>query len=340
MTNVIGPRRFSASAVGANGKLYIFCGEAEGGGTPYMTPATWGRDAHPVDAGVWQTQGTDLTVARKDFAITAGPDGYLYAFGGATDPANTAFTDVIEAFGPAASPSWGAISTKMTSNRVGLAAATGKDGKLYLLGGGSPTAPTRIVEAFDVTTKTITARADMLDPHTHFAAVAAPDGRIYAIAGDILANGQASTHVEAYSPTTNTWTKVADLPNARIGHGAVLGPDGRIWVISGAKSLPGYELVPLVDIYGPKVALGAASVVTGGTIAVSGSNFAPNAQVRIYVDEVKGAPIASGVTSVQGVLASVTVKVPASVTPGNHRVVVVDDLSLYPVSAPASVLAN
>lgn len=335
--NTIGPRRLSAAAVGADSKMYIFGGQSDTGGTPYLAAATWTRDPHPA-TGSWAQAGHDLAVPRTDFAAALGPDGYIYAFGGVADLTNGTLTDVIEAFGPSASPVWGAIGAKMTAKRIGLAAVTGQDGQIYLLGGGLPGSATRVVEAFDVKKKSFTTRADMLDPHTHFAAASGPDGRIYAIAGDIGSDGQASTHVEAYSPITNTWTRVTDLPTARVGHGAVVAPDGRIWAISGAKSFPGYELVAQVEIYGPTIALGAATVSAGGTIAVSGANFAPNAAVHIYVDDRSGAPLASGTASALGALTSVTVKVPATVAPGNHRIVVVDDLSRYPVSTPVSVL--
>jgi hypothetical protein len=336
LSDVIPGRKLSAATVGANGKLYIFGGTNDVG----PSPASWTRPARQADAGTWQNALADLMIQRQDFAVAPGPDGNIYAFGGVTGSPATTLTTTIEAFGPPSGPAWGAISLTMTVPRIGLAAVTAQDGRIYLVGGSAAGASKRNVEAFDVAAKTLTPRADMIEPRTHFAAALGGDGRIYAVGGDTLSSGTSSSHVEAYSPSSNTWTKVSDLTTARIGHAAVVASDGRIWVISGAKTFPGAELIGSVEIYGPKIALGGPTVPAGGTVAVSGSNFAPNAPVRIYVDDPKSAPISTGTADVSGGLASVTVKVPTGVTPGNHRIVMIDDFSRYAVSAPIAVLTN
>jgi hypothetical protein len=94
------------------------------------------------------------------------------------------------------------------------------------------------------------ALAAMPTARTDLAAVATPDGRVYAIGGS-AASGQALTTVERYSPGTDTWTRVASLHTPRAALAAALGPDGRIYAIGGANGEHQLHLLATVEAYDP-----------------------------------------------------------------------------------------
>jgi hypothetical protein len=65
---------------------------------------------------------------------------------------------------------------------------------------------------------------------------------------------------------------------------------------------------------------------------VSGSNFAPNANVSVYFSTVAGTPVATGTTNGSGALtAPITFKVP-SLAGGTQPLIMVDDRSQYPIT--------
>lgn len=93
---------------------------------------------------------------------------------------------------------------------------------------------------------------------TDLAAVAGPDGKIYAIGGWNARNSSndpiALTSVEAYDPATNTWSPKASMPTARYWLAAATGTDGKIYAIGGenifTQSLQSVEAYdPTLDIW-------------------------------------------------------------------------------------------
>jgi hypothetical protein len=222
--------------------------------------------------------------------------------------------------------------------RHALAAAAGVDGKIYVIGGVAGTGPSALVDAFDPTTKTVTAAAEMSTAREAFAAVAGPDGRIYAIGGRKAGTGLGGETVEAFSPTTNTWTTVANLAEGRLGHSAVVAANGEIWVLGGTgdKNLTETTLRTQVAVYGPKLTLSAPTVAQGGTIDVTGVSFAPSSNVQLYLDD-KNTPIASANADTEGALPATAFKVPSTVGTGGHKVLAIDSLSRYPVTIKIDV---
>jgi hypothetical protein len=92
-----------------------------------------------------------------------------------------------------------------------------------------------------------------------------------------------------------------------------------------------------VQIYGPSVTATGATFTRGDKVHVSGSNFAAGADLRVFIDEMKGAPAASSKTDGGGLVAGIDVVVPTSITSGKHRIIVVDALSQYPVSVTVTI---
>jgi N-acetylneuraminic acid mutarotase len=62
------------------------------------------------------------------------------------------------------------------------------------------------------------------------AAVAGPDGRIYALGGYAPS---ALSVVEVYTPSADSWQRVAPMPHARYQFTTLLGSDGRLYAIGG-----------------------------------------------------------------------------------------------------------
>jgi len=82
----------------------------------------------------------------------------------------------------------------MPTARAALAAVTGRDGRIYAVGGtidvlnqatdeSPPLRASGLVEAYDPQTNRWSAEPSLRVPRYALAAVAAPDGRIYAIGG-------------------------------------------------------------------------------------------------------------------------------------------------------------
>ncbi len=143
--------------------------------------------------------------------------------------------DVIVDAAPSAG-TWSAVAS-MPTPRFGLAAATGKHGIIYALGGsvglGGPVVPTVVptVEAYDQKTGSWSAVAPMPTPRRYLMAATDREGRIYAIGGALA--GVFRSVVERYEPTTDTWSAVSPLPVARCCGAATTGLDGRIYVVGG-----------------------------------------------------------------------------------------------------------
>ena len=125
----------------------------------------------------------------------------------------------------------------MPTARVALAAATGPDGRIYVLGGiGGTTLTLSVVEAYSSITDTWTTLQPMLTTRSEHAAAFGRDGLLYVIGGrehmpqppDVFLG-----RVDAYIADSNGWRTVQPLPTSRFCLAAVMGPDGRIYAIGG-----------------------------------------------------------------------------------------------------------
>jgi hypothetical protein len=140
----------------------------------------------------------------------------------------------------------------------------------------------------------------------------------------------------AYNPATDHWDPVAPLLTAREMHASVTGPDGRIYVLGGSG---GQDYVKSVEVYGPLVALSKSEAPPGISVLISGTNFAANANVAVYVGPVHGTPLATGRTNAAGGIApAIVFKIP-DVPPGDTFVSVVDDRSRFTTTVPLTVTA-
>jgi len=167
--------------------------------------------------------------------------------------------------------------------RINAEAATGPDGKIYLLGGaghalGERDHDKRLVllnslEVYDPVANTYTMKAPMKQGRQIFAAEFGPDGKLYAFGGygtvprvrdregespedrerrtaEMIRLGRrALESVEAYDPATDTWTERRKLPRPSMSGEAARCPDGRIYLVGGEPALKDARAVDDVWIY-------------------------------------------------------------------------------------------
>src|SRR5207249_5176734 len=169
--------------------------------------------------------------------------------GGPVSPsASRARADAIVDAAPSAG-TWTAVASMPTA-RFGLAAATGKHGIIYAIGGSAglsgPIVPT--VEAFDQKTGSWSTLAPMPIARRYLMAATDRQGRIYALGGALA--GVFRSTVERYDPATDTWSAVSPLPVALCCGGATTGLDGRIYVLGGFAN--GNVQLSSVEAYDPE----------------------------------------------------------------------------------------
>ena len=141
------------------------------------------------------------------------------------------------------------LVASMPTARFGLAAATGRNGIIYAIGGSTGLAGTTTigtVEAYDPITDSWEVVAPMPTARRFVMAATDHHGRIYAIGGASPPLGFRNT-VERYDPDTDTWTAVAPLPAPLCCGGAATGLDGRIYVAGGFNAAGQFSAVQAYD---------------------------------------------------------------------------------------------
>jgi len=201
---------------------------------------------------------------RTGSATATGPDGRFYLVGGTGNPlvgpestGRSKLLNSLEIYDPKTN-TW-SEAAPMQAARQDLAAAFGRDGKLYVFGGCSCTGTAiidyddpevmrralieqleqrrsvKITDAYDPKTNTWQTRAPMPEPRQMLAAARGADGKIYVIGGVLSYSGmEKKATVDVYDPATDTWSEGPELHMARHGHTAVSTPDGKIYVIGGS----------------------------------------------------------------------------------------------------------
>jgi hypothetical protein len=299
-------------------------GAIDGHGTIYAIGGSYGASVESFTPGQSQWDSAPaLPNGRRGIVAVTDRSGMVYAFGGSDGPNNYADALML-------TPSGWLSRTPMPDPHAQGAGALATDGKLVVVGGYLQiNVLTNTAVAFDPAANTWSALPPMLHTRSDLAAVTAPDGRIYAIGG--FAGTVGLFFVEAMSPGAG-WVDVDPVAFDRDSCAAALAPDGRI-ILVGGRSPPIGDGRVEVEAYGPRVQLGAPTAGAGDVVSIAGSNFAPNATVRIYFD---GLPVELSATDAIGTLTSTTVQLPMT-TPGAHAVRVIDDRSGYPITKHLSV---
>jgi uncharacterized protein YkwD len=176
-------------ARGPDGKIYVFGGEDDSS-FPSTTLATVRVFDPAAAAGQRWSTLPNMPVARAGGAAVLGPDGYIYllgssgfAFGGAS-PAR------VDVFNPA-NDSWSQAPNIPYTAFSGLAAATGADGRIYVIADTVPGAPT--VQTYQPGTGTWATAPDLPTPRTDLAAAVGTDGTLYVLGGMSATPGPAGS---------------------------------------------------------------------------------------------------------------------------------------------------
>jgi N-acetylneuraminic acid mutarotase len=186
-----------AAATGSDGRIYALGGS--NGTSPVNT-----MEAYTPGTNRWAAVAS-MPTAREYLAAATGPDGRIYAIGGDIGPdaaGNPNVVKTVEAYTPSTNR-WATVAS-MPTVRDYLAAATGLDGRIYAIGGDTGT---DVVSGDPIVVNTVGAYtpeanswatvAPMPTGRHEIAAATGPDGRIYAIGGDIGGDVVLTT-VEAY----------------------------------------------------------------------------------------------------------------------------------------------
>lgn len=282
---------------------------------------------------LWRTVPGSILTPRDATGATRGANGLIYVVGGGDMPFGTP-TRIIEAYNPTTNTWTGGLAA-MPTPRTNLAAVTGSDGRIYAIGGLTQAANGVLsivgtVEAYNLSTDQWTSLSELPDPAEEIGAAAGPDGRIYTVGG-LSTNGTFLSTVNAYSPVTNRWSPVASIGSARFGVGVNVAPDGHIWAVGGTTNpeLPGFATVL---VYGPVVSVSPQAAAAGAAATVTGSNFAPNATVSVFMGSTAGPALATGTTNAAGALtAGIRFTVP-NLAGGEQALIVMDNRSQYPIT--------
>jgi len=260
------PKVLHGAATGSDGRVYVFGGTSNDG-----PPVTASAFAYDVNAEAWTTVAPMAGGPRRYFACASDANGLIYAIGGYDFSGPPVALNRVERYDPQLDR-WTQLSP-MPTRRQGPAAATGLDGRIYVMGGTNTSYQTiAVTEVFDPATSTWTTVSPMNTPRTGFAAAAGPDGLIY-VFGGYSGDAYLAT-AEAYDPSSDTWTSISSMNEYRYGVAGVTGPDGRIYAIGG------YEHGLSVEAYDP--GSGLWTYVASMSIGRAGHGATLGPDGRIY----------------------------------------------------------
>jgi hypothetical protein len=231
---------------GQDGKIYAISGSGTTGNlqtSEVYNPST-------PSAG-WVLFTYQLSFARNGLGAATARDGKIYALGGLY---SGSYINILEVYDPAANAwSYPPAVPALSRPTYGLAAATGADGKIYILGGTNGSSAFNAAYVFDPMGNTVTAISSMNTGRYYLGATTGSDGKIYAIGGDNSSFVAINT-VEVYDPANPGagWQPLGyNLNSARAYLGAATGLDGRIYAIGGFNGSTTFNTVEVFDPSNP-----------------------------------------------------------------------------------------
>lgn len=186
-------------------------------------------------------------------AAAAGADGRIYVIGGQTNYDSTSSLAATRIFDPK-NDAW-TEGASMPTARSCPGAATGPDGRIYVVGGQIGRRALDVVEAYDPQENLWTHCSPMPSARTDPSVVAARDGsghfRIYSIGGrDFRSPGNGLAAVEAYDPVTDTWSTKTPMPTLRHAQTEAVSSSGLVYIIGGAH-MGEPQFLNTVEVYDP-----------------------------------------------------------------------------------------
>jgi N-acetylneuraminic acid mutarotase len=256
-------RSFPAAATGTDGTLYALGGVGDSctGGNCQSVSESTVYSYKPGTDTQWQT-APSLPQPLDALAATTAPcpapntsKSCIYAIGGENGIDNPQST--VYSLAPGAS-AWQTTAPALPAALDVLAAATGKDGTIYAIGGESCTTMSGFtlctrqstVYTFNPGTDTQwqTMANGLPDARSDLAATTGTDGTIYAIGGRDSSNTAQST-VYSLAPGASAWqTMASGLPDVRYYLAAATGSDGTLYAFGGdtgtSEPTAVYSLMP------------------------------------------------------------------------------------------------
>ena len=164
---------------------------------------------------------------RRSYVASAKLGGLIYAAGGMVGETGR-FLRTFARYDPRRDR-WTTLAPLPEPVRAGAGAALG--GRVYVIGGATPSGGGRQVFAYDVRAGTWESRAPVPEPVFNHAAVAYR-GRILVLGG--YHRGRERATVFSYDPARDRWTRGPPLPRAQHAFAAVV-HDGDVWAIGGRR---------------------------------------------------------------------------------------------------------
>ena len=285
--HMLDARAQEATAVGTDGKIYLFGGTD---GKAYLTSAesydpatdTWSPisdvPSAPGEAAVGLPDGRILLIAQNSSVYAYHPDTDSYTtlatFSNAADIFRAAIGNDGKVYGIAKNISYAYDISSDTWSTVGPAptdigylpgVAADANGLIYVVGGALGSSETPQMNGYTLNghANAWSPLPDMNHARSYFAAACGGDGRIYAIGSEL--HPGADPTVEVYDTTAGSWSFVASLQTPRAEFGAATDQKGRIYVFGGFSDFGAADNTVLntVECYQPSLLLG------------SGDKFAP-----------------------------------------------------------------
>ncbi len=217
------PRRNLAAVTESGGKyIYIFGGESFGPYDPRLV------DRYEPASKTWQKSDLAVMPRRRDgLAATRGfPGKKIYIFGGAGSATIPEPKDV-DVFDPGAAQEWPPGAAPLPTARAGLGAASGRDGRVYAIGGRGQAVGLNAVESHDPVANSwtdenpLTGRGGL--------AVTRLGPYIYAMGGYSKLGGGILKKVERFGPLPGNILSLALAGTVDVNKGLVaVDSDGRL----------------------------------------------------------------------------------------------------------------
>lgn len=130
------------AATGIDGRIYAMGGLIN---NPQSSIGT--VEAYDPRKNTWTTV-TSMPISCQSAGATVGPDDLIYVLGGATGTANSSFISTAQTYN-SITDTW-STSAPLPTPRADLTAVTGRDGRIYAIGGGDTNqTPLNLVQAYN-----------------------------------------------------------------------------------------------------------------------------------------------------------------------------------------------
>jgi Domain of unknown function (DUF1929)/Legume lectin domain/PKD domain/Quinohemoprotein amine dehydrogenase, alpha subunit domain III len=244
MENMAHGRWYPTSTVLGDGRVMIFSGLDETGGTNSQV------EIYKVGVG-WAAPSNAPWTPPLYPRMHLLPNGKVFYSGSTTqsrtfDPSTNTWSNVL------ATTNYGGTRTYGSSVLLPLTPANNYAPKVIIFGGGNPATGTTEIIDLSAATPAWTYGPSMSAPRIEMNATILPNGQVLTVGGSLNDEdvSTASLNADLYDPVANTMSSAGANAVPRLYHSvALLLPDATVWVAGGNPTRGTYE--PSVEIYSP-----------------------------------------------------------------------------------------